>query len=128
MEEALRAKLRTTAAVTLIVGQKVDWGGRPEGDTLPALSLRLVDDDTDMKMSGPTGWVSARVEANGWARTYKVARDIGRAVSGTLVGFRGNLSGIPFRILPLGSRNLPDKDEAGPIHRTSVDLAVWYRT
>jgi len=132
MEEALRAKLLATAALTALVGTRVDWGVRSQGATLPAVVLHLSADVPTMNLDKPGAWSSARVAIDCWGRTHKAARDVANVIArpageGGLAGLRDVLSTIKFRTWVLGRDSDSDTDAQAVIHRTRLDLRVWYQ-
>lgn len=130
MEEALRAWLLASAALRALVGPRVDWAMRPQGEAIPsngaAIVLHLINDLPAMNLAGPSGWSVARVQVDCWAHTHKIARDTAAAVSLLANGYRGTLSTIRFRTFVDG-RSADYGAEAGNIlHRTRLDLTVWW--
>lgn len=131
MEEALRARLLATAALAAIVGKKIDWGARPQGDALPGLELNLISAIPTMNLAQPGTWRSDRVQADAWAKTHKAARDIADIIAATpanggLHGLRETISNIRFRIWVIDRDNERDSDSAGIVHRSRLDLRVWW--
>lgn len=129
MEEALRALLLGAAPIATRVAGRVDWGLRPAGDPLPAISLFTVSGMPMMTMSGTSGWSRYRVQIDCWGVTYRDARDLGNAIAGDgglLAGFRGNLRGARLRTLIISRRADSDTDGQDPVYRDSVDVAVWH--
>lgn len=131
MEEALRARLLATAALTNLVDNRVDWAVRPQGKGLPAVALHLIDDRPQMNLSGSSGWSAARVQADCWGRSFKAARDVANIIcrpagAGGLLGLREKLGGIRFRIFVIDRSSDTDTDGQGAIHRTRVDLNVLW--
>lgn len=135
MEEALRDLLLATAAITDVVARRVDWGVRPQGDALPAITLERISGTADMNMNAPSGWEVDRIQIECWARTYKAAKDIALWLAspggpsrpvGLLVGYRGENLGVRMRTFIIGRRSDSDSDNKGPVHRSSVDVAIWH--
>lgn len=135
MDEALRDLLLGTAAITDIVARRVDWGVRPQGDALPALTLARISGVTQMNMDAPSGWNADRIQIECWARTYKVAKDLSLVLAspggpsqpkGLLVGYRGEHLSVRLRTFVVNCRSDSDSDAKGPVHRTSVDVVVWH--
>lgn len=127
MEEALRALLRTTAAITALVpAASIDWRRNLPSVTEPRIVLHLINDG-DTYMVDDVGDISeARVQIDCWATTYAQAKAISRAVRARLSGYQG---GIFYQLRLAGARdaqttgtNEPD-DPAG----VSLDFAFQYR-
>lgn len=134
MDEALRDLLLGTAAITDIVSRRVDWGVRPQGDALPAITLERISGELHMNMNAPSGWETDRVQIECWGRTYKTAKDIAlllaspgslTAPAGLLVGYRGERLGFRLRTFVVGRRSDADSDNKAPVHRSSIDVMVW---
>lgn len=129
MEEAVRRLLLDTAAVSTLVGARVDWGMRPQGAPLPAIVIHLVDDVPQMNMAGPDAWRKDRLQFDCWGRTYKSARDLADTLAGRgglLLGLRRDLPGLRLRTFIVGRRADSDSDDQGPVHRASVDVMAWH--
>ena len=130
MEEAIRTLLLGTAALTARVSQRIDWGVRSQGSTLPALTLFLVSGVPQMTFSGPSGWSRDRIQIDAWGRTFLAARDLADILAdpegGLLVGLRRDLPGLRLRTFVIGRRSDTDTDASGPVHRTSLDVMAWH--
>ncbi|MEP9401861.1 tail completion protein gp17 [Sphingomonas silueang] len=129
VEEALRALLLSTAPLAALVGRRVDWGLRPQGDPLPGLTLQRISDAPVMNLAGPSGWSRARIQLDAWGRTFKEARDIGDLLAGRgglLVGLRRDVAGIRLRGFVVVRRSGTDSTRTDPIHRDSIDLMLTY--
>ncbi|WP_311270493.1 DUF3168 domain-containing protein [Sphingobium sp. WCS2017Hpa-17] len=130
MEEALRAKLRATAALTALVGTRIDWGLRGTGAGLPAVRLFEISGGPRMNMSGGSAWTRCRVQIDCLGRTYKAARDIAdilaKPPTGILSGMRETVSGVRLRTFIMNRRADTDEDAEGIVHRTSIDAMVWH--
>jgi hypothetical protein len=121
MEEALRAWLLGTE-----VGNRIDWGLRPQGDPLPAITLWTISDRDDVTHDGPSGLVETRVQVDCWARTAGAAKLLGRKVRSLLSGARADTGGIRFDVRLVSGRQSQEADAHGPIHRESFDFRVWH--
>lgn len=129
MEEALRAKLLTTAPLAAMVGTRVDWGVRSQGAILPAVVLHHVGGVLQMNLAGPSAWSRDRFQIDCWGRTYKAARDVSNVIAGpggVLIGFRSDLGSIRLRTLIINRRSDEDSDGAGPVFRSIIDGVVWH--
>ncbi len=132
MEEAFRAMLLGTAALSARVGTRIDWGVRPQGSALPGITLHQVSGIPQMNFDGPSGWNRGRIQIDCWGRTYKAARDLADILAprsrsgGLLAGFRGDLPGLRLRTFVLNRRDDVDSDSEGPVHRASLDILAWH--
>lgn len=104
MEEALRTLLRGTSSVTALVGNRVNWGARPQGSDLPAVVMYLIDDIEDHTQSGRDGLSKARVQINCHGANYMSSLEVARAVRAALDGYRGGLFQGIFLALSRSSR------------------------
>lgn len=129
MEEAVRRLLLDAAAMKALVGDRVDWGVRSQGAALPAVVIHLISGLPGMTMAGPSGWSQDRLQFDCWGRTYKAARDVADVLAGRgglLLGLRRDLPGLRLRTFIIGRRSDSDRDDAGPVHRASVDVMAWH--
>lgn len=128
MEEALRDLLLQQPAIAAAVDRRVDWGVRPQGSPLPAITLVWVSGLPQVNFNGSAGWSRDRIQIECWGRTYKAAKDLALVLAGRdglLVAYRGDHLGVRMRTFILGRRSDTDTDNAGVVHRTSVDVDVW---
>jgi hypothetical protein len=84
MEEALVALLLADAGVAALVGTSVFWGVRPQGTTLPAITLTRISGQRDYTNEGASGLVSSRVQIDCEAETYLSSKTVARAVIAAL--------------------------------------------
>lgn len=84
MEEALIARLSAAAAVAAVVGDRISWFGRIEGDPLPALTLLNISPGQSWTHSGPDGVDRPRVRFDCYAATDVEAIALKRAVIATM--------------------------------------------
>lgn len=89
MEEELRALLLADAAIAALVGRRVDWTSRPQGNALPAIVLHLIDGAEGYTLQGRDGLFRGRVQVDCWGDTARQAKMTARAVIGLLAGYRG---------------------------------------
>lgn len=128
MQAALRARLLAAAPVTSLVAQRVYWVDRPQAAALPAVTLQTISDERPQHLKGFQALRSTRVQLDVWGDTYSQCRAIAEAAIAALVPeHRGN--GIRFdRALVDGPRDLGEQTDTKFIHRTSIDLIVWWAT
>lgn len=129
MDEALRDLILTYTPVASVVERRVDWGVRPQGDHLPAITLWRISSIRQMNLAGASRWTRDRIQIDCWGRTYKAAKDLAMSLAGEdglLVGYRGEHLETRMRIFAVGMRSDHDEDTVGIIHRTSIDVMVWH--
>lgn len=89
MEEELRALLLADVDVAALVGNRVDFGGSPEGTRDPRIVGWTIDDAEGHSTSGPDGLSQGRVQLDCYGETYKSAKLLSRAVRRALDGYSG---------------------------------------
>lgn len=127
MEEALRAVLLGSAAVTAIAGARVNWGEHPQGAALPGIILTVVSDVEGHTIGAPNGVSAARVQVDCQGASYGSAKQLARAVRTVIDGYRG---GLIQAVLLASVRDGREggTDEADRPFRTSLDVIVHYST
>lgn len=88
MEESLRQLLLDSSAVAALCGDRIDWGSRPQGSSLPAIVLNVVAEAEDHDLEGPDGLSQGRVQVDCYGQTYDRTKRLARAVRGVLDGHR----------------------------------------
>lgn len=126
MPAALRTRLLAYAPLAQLVGSRVTWMIRPQETALPAVVLQTITDERPQHYKGFQALRSTRVRADTWATTYGAARAVSEAlIAAAVPEHRGN--GIHFRRAQVGGpRDLMDDDATKPLHRSSVDLILWW--
>src|SRR6478609_8114983 len=124
---ALRARLLADAPVAAIT-TRIYWGQVPQGTVLPYIRLNTISDPLDDHLKGYTDRQRPRVQADCFASTYAVARDLARKVIVAL-DQPATAGGVAFnRIKAEGPRDLgEDVGGVGFVHRASVDLLVEHK-
>lgn len=124
---ALRTRLLAAAPVSAIT-TRIYWGIAPQGATLPYIRLQTISDPKDEHLKGYTDSQRPRVQADCFASTYAVARDLANKVV-TALALPATAGGVAFnRIKAEGPRDLgEDVDGIGYVHRASVDLLVEHK-
>lgn len=82
MEEALRAHLAAAAPLAALIGARLQWGVRDP--VSPSVALHLISAPPDWHLKGPSGLVTARVQADSWATTYLGAKAVAEALKAAL--------------------------------------------
>lgn len=127
MEAALVAKLLASSGVTALTGARINWLRRPQAEALPAIVLQLVDGVPDYLLDGSYSLTESRVQMDAWARSFKQAKQIARAVEAALSGQRFTLSGVRFEGVFIASERDDTFDETPDAYfRTSLDLMVHH--
>lgn len=132
MRGELRQRLKTEPGVRALCAGRVEWLRRPQGGSLPAVTLQVITAPRGQTMTGPDRTVAARVQIDCWATSYEAAFNLAQAVDLAL----RDLTGPPF----ISGWSLIDEGEAvedlaapkGPagataVHRNRRDYRVLYR-
>jgi hypothetical protein len=132
MEEALLAALAANAAVAALVGDRIGWGLRPQGEGLPAICLHLVSAPRTYTLAGRVPTVHRLVQVDCWGGAFDDAKLTARAVQAAL----DTLTAAPFQGAFLeGERDDSaereavrppgvDADGAEDLFRTSLDVRI----
>ena len=128
MQTQLRTRLLNDATIAGLVSSRVDWGVRPQGKPLPAITLALVNDARDQHLGGVQTTQGPLVQVDCWASTYADMANLREAVI-TLLATPATQSGTRF----LGAQNinsvdLPESTDVGMVHRAMIRANVWHTT
>ena len=127
MEEALRALLTSSAAVTAIApAARINWGTHPQGAPLPALVLNVISDAEGLTMQGPDGLSEGRMQADAYAMTYGEAKQLSRAVRAVLHGHSGGGFDLVQHVATRDSREGGSNEAERPF-RVSLDFTTAWR-
>lgn len=127
MEAALIAKLLASAGVTALVGQKITWVRRVQGETPPAIVLHRIDGQPDYHHAGASGLVVSRVQVDCWGLTYGSAKAVARAVEAAVTAQTFTEGTIRFDVILIADERDSTFDEAPEtLFRTSLDLMVHH--
>jgi hypothetical protein len=130
--EGVTRRLLDSAAVTDIVGQRLNWGTRVQGEPLPAITLQVVSDPRLSHLKGADGARTTRLQVDCWAKDMLVTLALASAVIATLQP-PAIVSGKKFGGARVdGQRDLGETVGSGNaaqssgtyIHRQSVDLII----
>lgn len=128
MQGAIRARLLAAAPVTALAGARIYWVDRPQGDALPAVTLQIVSDPRPQHLKGFQDLRATRVQVDIWAAGYAQKTALAEAVIAAIVP-EATGNGIRFdRTLVDAVRDLGDNSGTDFIHRTTIDLIVWWST
>ena len=132
--EGVTARLLDSAPVTAIVDRRINWGIRPQGEPLPAVTLQVVSDPRPAHLKGYDGARRTRLQTDCWAETLAQALALAAAVISTLkepvtVGDKkfGNALVDAQRDLGETVGGGTGSQSSGTfIHRQSVELSIWH--
>ncbi len=127
MEEKLIAVLLRSAAVRSFVADSIYWGRKPQRDGRPRyIVLQRIGGTRNYVMSGASGAVQSRVQADVYADSYTTGKKIARAMIRAVSGYRADgINGVFVD----SERDLPaaDAGEVTYLFRTSVDLIIHHQ-
>jgi len=131
--EAIIARLEADAAVTTIVGDRIYWLVRPQGETLPALVLQVISETRTQHLKGFDDMFEARVQVAAQSERYSESRQLAEAAVAALIDIAevDDATGenvIFWRGLVDGPRDLGSQEETRFVHRAVMDLALRYGT
>lgn len=125
MEEEFRAILKATTALTAIVGTRIDFGERPQGQPMPDMLLNVVSGFEGIHMNGK-GPFEGRIQADCYAMTYSEAKRASRAMIDALNFYRGGgfliITHLSTRDTRAGGEN-----EADRAYRVGLDFNIVWR-
>lgn len=125
MEEEFRAILLEASGVTALCGDRINWGGHPQGQPGPYIVLWVVSDFEGHTLEGPDGMSAGRVQVDVYAGTYGQAKQLARAVRGVLDGYSdGGFQGV-FLAGNRDTREGGTNDVERPF-RVSLDFITIY--
>ncbi len=140
VEQALRNLLLATGSVTSLVGERIHPMAAPQAPAnpafpqtaaLPAVTYSDSSRKTQMTYDGPILLDKYGITIQSYAKSYGVAKAIGKAIRDRLLGYRGEATG--GRILGIFDEDesdeleLPIHDEEKGIYYVTLSLIVWYR-
>lgn len=127
MEAALIAKLLASAGVTVLTGTRINWLRRPQAEALPAVVLQRIDGRPDVHHGGRSGLVESRVQVDVWAKSFKAAKDIARAIETAVCAQAFTQGAIRFDVILLvDERDSTEDAQPDNYFRTSLDLMVLH--
>lgn len=126
IEEHINARLKATAAVTAIVGDRIYPSHIPQRATLPAVSHLRLSGMPEHAMGADADVRQTRVQVSCWSSQYSQGKTLAAAVRGALSRYAGTIG--DDEILDVYEENeLDDYDPPTAVHQIVVDLLVWYR-
>lgn len=139
-EEAVAARLEAIGAVTSLVSTRIYMLKLPQGPTLPAIRVQLIDDIKPYHLRGGTRCSRARIQVDAYADEasggdpYASASEVAEAIHGDdtgsgLSGWTGSIGSPAFEVL--GIFRLDRDASYDPDHlrlvRMRQDYAVHFR-
>lgn len=126
MEEALVARLLAAPGVAALVGTRINWRARVQGQALPALTLTVISRQSDYTYEGRDSLQQARVQVEAFGESYAAAKLALRAA--VLVMEAPGIEGdVTFQAGFIESQR-DDGEHVGSryVFRCSADVTIWH--
>lgn len=137
VESAVADILASSMAIQAIVSDRVYQLQFPQGPTLPAVRVQLVDDIPGYDLRGPSGLSIARIQVDAAAGpvsggdSYQAAADLAAEIDAVLSGAAGSAGGSPgvsiSGMFREARRVQFDPDELRTVV-VSQDYQVWWKS
>lgn len=129
MEESLVALLLAHTPLTALTGQRIYWLRAPQNVQKPYVVLQVISAIPDVPHSGANGLVEGRIQVDCYGTTYSSAKNVARAATARLSGFKGTHSGTIFDGVFKDSERDGYEDDATPdkLFRVSIDFIIWHK-
>jgi hypothetical protein len=127
MQQGIRKRLKDSTIVSGLVGNRIDWGIRVQGSSLPAVVLQVVSDPRPAHLKDYMQVRSTNVQVDVYATTYAAAVEIARSVMQVLKT-PATVSGKEFGATFVDNqRETTETLGTEIVHRQSLDLTVWHK-
>jgi hypothetical protein len=130
MKSELVAYLLATAGLSALVSTRIDWLKRPQGESLPAITLQTASAPRDYTMQGRVGLVGYLIQMDVWGSTYKQTQDVLAA----LIPALDELDEAPFQGAFIENERESTEAQDGPdaststdFYRTSLDVRIFHQ-
>jgi hypothetical protein len=124
---AVRLILQADSGVTDKVSTRICPIEVPQGSTLPAIALLMVDEIDGRHLLGSNKYPVARFIVDCLGTTYQAADELGDAVSYALVDYSGSVTGFQIDDCAGDGIDFFDRGERGDIYRRRLSFAMRYR-
>jgi hypothetical protein len=115
-----------TALLSSVAGGRRYWVRAPQGTVQrPYIVLQRASRLPNMTMSGPSGYVASRVQADIYGESFSSAKAAADALKSAVSGYRGgSIQGIFID----AERDMPEADagEVSKLFRISIDLMIHF--
>lgn len=126
MEEALINLLLSSAGVTALVSNRIEWGRSTQDEQVPRIVLQLISSVQPYMMVGASKYTASRVQIDIYAGRYLEAKQVSRAVVKALSGYWDSVfQGIFIQ----SERDLTTADagEVAQLFRNSIDITIHHK-
>jgi hypothetical protein len=121
--------LSNNAALTAVVGNRINPLRLPQGSAFPAITLHVISNVPHMSKSGPSKTDFARVQIDTYGTTYQSAYQTAELVRSALeVQTPGVFNGVTVQVIEYDGENEMEEDQAGfaGICHVSQDFIINY--
>jgi hypothetical protein len=128
--QAFITRLLADAPLNALVGNRINWVERPQGEDFPAITMQVVSDARNQILKGYDSIQPARVQIDIWAPTYSAGREVLEAfLSAAVPAQSGNGHTFSRAMVELPPRDLSERltfkdGSSKTVFRTSLDLIV----
>jgi hypothetical protein len=123
MEGALRARI---VALGTAAADRVYWMDRPQGTSLPSITLQMISGDREYTSDGLQATRDPRIQLDAWGASYGQAKGIVDAIISGLSVSETN-DGIAFEPARFeNERDGLERLETTNVYRRGIDLIVWH--
>lgn len=126
METQLRSRLLNASPVSAIVGTRVSWGIRPQGEAYPSIVLSLIADGRPQHMAGIIDMRETRVQIDCYGMTRAQVATLREAVISAIVP-AATVSGVYFQRAFINTvRTMDAHTDTGIVFRDMIDAQIWH--
>lgn len=126
METAFRTRLKNDAGVAALVGNRIDWGVRPQGSISPCVVLTIVSDPRPQHMGGNIDQRATRVQLDCYGPTRASVVTLREAVIAAILP-PAVVSGVDFQRAFIDTvRNFDAHTDTGVVFRDMIDAQIWH--
>src|SRR5688500_14967470 len=126
IEQSFYSLLSTTPAVTTIAGDRVFFNIRPQNERRPSLVLTRVSTVYFRTFKTTSGSVKGSMQIDALAPSYRVAKELAKAVRDVLDNFVGTVTTTRFRWMQIEDEadipTVPLEGKAEPTFGVSIDV------
>lgn len=126
IEELINSRLSGFAGLAALVGSRIYYGNLPQNVAMPAVSWRLVTDDTPQpqQVVGETDLIRGRFQFDCWSPSKTVARDVRKQVRNALK--RWSDPGPPLVQVTFALSSIDLYEDDTELHNLSSDYEINY--
>lgn len=126
IEQSMFSLLSTTPAITAIANDRVFFNVRPQDERRPSLVLTRVGTQYFRTFKTVSGSIKGSIQIDALASTYRVAKELAKAVRNLLDGYVGYVTDTRFRWIQVDDETdiptVPLVGKAEPTYGVSLDV------